>query len=442
MNFKKYLFITISISALFFSAGAIASAESGYVTADVLKVRSAPSTSATVIDRVSNGTELELLSFDGEWYKVQLSNGTEGYVSADYITLTAPGSSSATGYVTATVLKVRAYAGLDAPVVDRLIEGSSVELLSFDGAWYKVRLSNGTEGYVSADYISRTAQSAPSSTYGTVTADVLKVHSSAGLSTPVIAMLNNSTRVELVSLSDNWYQIKMSDGTTGFVSADYIAPDNTSYGYVDATLLNIRELPGIATNILTRLPMGAKVELLVYDGSWYKIKTSDGTIGYVSADYISQTPIDAAFVENAANGVTRSDSHPLPTDSTYSLGERIVADAKTFIGTPYVYAAAGPDSFDCSGFTMYIMNRSGIKLPHMASMQYTYGFEVSIDELIAGDLVFFNSSRSSGIEHVGIYIGNGSFIHASSGSVHAVTISNLEEDYYSAHYVGARRVID
>lgn len=451
MNFKKYIFALSCASAIFIGASVVASAETGYVTADVLKVRATTSTSATVIDRVTSGTALELLAYDGYWYKVQLSDGSIGYVSAEYISLTpqsAQASAVTYGYVNATVLKVHSSTGVNTPVIDRLISGTKVELEAYDGSWYKIKTDGGTEGYVSADYISLSSDtvSAPSVTYGYVTADVLKVHSSTGISTPVIGRITRDERVELEAFDGSWYKIKTDSGVDGYVSAQYISltkggDPTVSVGYVNATLLNIRELPGTETNVLTQAVMGTEIELLAYDGAWYQVKLSNGTIGYANADYISRTPIAKETASAAAVGVTHSEATAAPTDSTISLGESIVATAKKYMGVPYVYGAAGPDSFDCSGFVMYVMGKNGMNVPHQSGSLYQMGFEVAMDELIAGDLVFFNSSSSSGVSHVGIYIGDNRFIHASSGSAHAVTISSLSEDYYSAHYVGAKRLI-
>jgi cell wall-associated NlpC family hydrolase len=102
---------------------------------------------------------------------------------------------------------------------------------------------------------------------------------------------------------------------------------------------------------------------------------------------------------------------------------------------PYVWGGASPSTgFDCSGFVMYVFAQIGVSLPHHAASQYNYGVPVSRDQLAPGDLVFFD-----GLGHVGIYIGNGQFIHAPhTGDV--VKISSLYEDWYSATYYGARRL--
>jgi cell wall-associated NlpC family hydrolase len=117
-----------------------------------------------------------------------------------------------------------------------------------------------------------------------------------------------------------------------------------------------------------------------------------------------------------------------PSSST--KGQQIANLARTHLGQPYAYGAAGPSAFDCSGFTMYVYAQVGVSLPHSSYAQYGMGVAVSRGDLQPGDLVFFY-----GLGHVGIYIGGGQYIHAPhTGDV--VKISTI-----GAGYVGARRIL-
>lgn len=108
------------------------------------------------------------------------------------------------------------------------------------------------------------------------------------------------------------------------------------------------------------------------------------------------------------------------------------------IGTKYVSGGVSTNGFDCSGFTMYVFDKIGINLPHQSGSQYQMGTTISRDNLREGDLVFFNTS-GRGISHVGIYVGDGKFAHASSSK--GVTISSLSDSYYVNRYVGAKRIM-
>ena len=117
--------------------------------------------------------------------------------------------------------------------------------------------------------------------------------------------------------------------------------------------------------------------------------------------------------------------------------QAILTTAKKYIGTRYVFGGTTPKGFDCSGYTQYVFKQQGHQLPRMADEQYLSGKAVAYNHLEPGDLVFF-STYAKGASHEGIYLGNNQFIHASS---HGVMISKLTENYWHAHYLGARRVV-
>lgn len=121
------------------------------------------------------------------------------------------------------------------------------------------------------------------------------------------------------------------------------------------------------------------------------------------------------------------------------LGRRMVAEAKDQLGKPYVFGTAGPSSFDCSGLTLFAAKSVGIELPHKASMQATMGRAISRDHLKPGDLVYFKGPGESEVSHIGMYVGNGQFIHA-PGTGDVVKISDLDSGWAADYYVGARRL--
>ena len=119
-------------------------------------------------------------------------------------------------------------------------------------------------------------------------------------------------------------------------------------------------------------------------------------------------------------------------------GAQIVQMAQQYMGTPYVWGGSRPGGFDCSGFIYYIYGQFGISLPRMSDGQFEVGRAISGDNLLPGDLVFF-TTYEPGASHVGIYLGGGRFIHASSAA-EEVTITPLGKSYYQERYLGARRV--
>jgi len=118
-----------------------------------------------------------------------------------------------------------------------------------------------------------------------------------------------------------------------------------------------------------------------------------------------------------------------------------VQAAYAFRGTRYVMGGTSRSGFDCSGFVRYILGATnGVDLPRTATEQYYHGAPIPSDRLQPGDLVFFKNTYKRGISHVGIYAGEGKFIHAANAHK-GVRMDNLGDSYYQSHYAGARRVL-
>lgn len=122
---------------------------------------------------------------------------------------------------------------------------------------------------------------------------------------------------------------------------------------------------------------------------------------------------------------------------TSKLAATLARSALRFLGTPYVFGGTSSAGFDCSGFVQHVYAMAGISLPRTADAQYDAG-KPAVGGPRVGDLVFFET-YTDGVSHVGVYLGKGEFVHASSS--HGVMVSNLSDSYWHARYVGAKRLI-
>ena len=265
--------------------------------------------------------------------------------------------------------------------------------------------------------------------------------------------------------------------------------------YINDEYVNLRKEPSTSSDIVMVVAENTKLTVVGESGDWYKVKTSSGEL-YVSKELLSSSKVSKSTSRGSKvreentnkNNEEKSDNKETTTTKTttktettskstkssssrsnssksvkssssnaYSSssknGNKVVNYAKKFLGVPYVYGGASPSRFDCSGFTMYVFKKFGVSMPHSASAQSRYGKVVNYDKsssssiknnLKPGDLVLFlEYSTMKGIGHCGIYIGNGYFIHASSGSGRCVKINCLlPGDYYNKRFCGARRIVN
>ncbi len=166
-----------------------------------------------------------------------------------------------------------------------------------------------------------------------------------------------------------------------------------------------------------------------------------GALG--GGDQIGQAPpakgANGAPKAQGANGAPRAAETSKGDDAPSGKGAQLVAEAKKHLGAPYLWGAEGPDRFDCSGLMQYAAKQLGINLPRVARDQAKAGTAVDKNDLQAGDLVYFQGDGKDYISHIGMYVGDGKFIHSPrTGDV--VKISSLSESYYQKTYSGARRI--
>jgi len=144
---------------------------------------------------------------------------------------------------------------------------------------------------------------------------------------------------------------------------------------------------------------------------------------------------------------TKEDKEPFDNNSRFSpesqedMRTRFALEVQRFMGAPYLWGGASPAGTDCSGLVRTVFRRAlGLKLPHSTDSLYECGSPVPEADLRLGDLVFFRDPPGSQVSHVGIYLDQGQFVHASLSD--GVTISDLFGSWYWKNYVGARRILD
>ena len=293
---------------------------------------------------------------------------------------------------------------------------------------------------------------------GTVTADALRLRSQANTTSSILTMVSAGEQADVLSREENgWYRVSYK-GTEGYMSAQYVAVEWTvpAQGRVNTqgSTLNVRSGPGTDHPRIGTLSDGSAVDILDLAGDWYHIKT-DALTGYVSGEYLlpleEAAPAPKVAIQTAPQTDTPEQTAPAadePTlppeaqDAASGKGQEVVDFAKTLLGSPYVYGASGPNSFDCSGFVYYVFRHFDVTLNRGATGQLDNGTAIERSQLRPGDLVFFYDGKvTTPVSHVGIYIGEDSFIHASTNG-YEVVISSMAEGTYDKNYVCARRIFE
>lgn len=285
---------------------------------------------------------------------------------------------------------------------------------------------------------------------GTVDATTLRLRSGPSTSSSILKTAYSGDYVIITGKSGSWYKVEFNL-TSGYMHADYLNTHTRKnvelgHGRVNANKVNVRSGPGTSYGSLARANSGEKAYIIGFNNQWYKVIYNDD-IGYIRSDYLDLTEIPYEnkastktpkfFVNGNSTGVTPSTA--ALNGTTVSRRQTIVANAKKLIGTPYVWGGTTTRGFDCSGFVQHVMKISGITLPRTTAQQAKVGTYVSKANLQPGDLVFLQNTYRAGVSHVGIYIGDGKVIHASSSK--GVTTSSLTGSYFAQHYHSARRVV-
>ena len=424
---KRFL-KTAVVSALFaltLAVSASAASAGGATTTTAVNFRTGAGTNYGIISTLPAGTHVVVSTRSSGGWATVVYNGTVGYISSDYLKrANEMDASFGTGTINGSYVRMRSGASTSSSILGTYNSGTTMTITGVNGAWYKVSY-NGTTGYVHSDYVSLSGVtnggSSTGSSNGSVKGSDVRMRSGPSTNYSILGTYQNGTPLTITGTENGWTKVTIG-GVSGYIRSDYVSGGgaDSKAGYIKGTGVRMRSGASTTSSILGVYNTGTKMTITGESGNWYKVSYS-GRDGYVSKDYMTTTKPDGGSKPSG------------------SIGETIVATAKQYMGAPYVYGGMSPSGFDCSGFVNYVYKLCGYSMSRVASSIYNNnGTYVEKANLQLGDLVFF-ASNSSSIGHVGIYIGNGQFIHSSSGAG-CVVISDLSSSYYLKNYVGAKRI--
>ena len=436
INITKYVVASIIMLLLIVLSNKV-QAQTATVTADTLNLRSEASTDSSIVKLLNQGEELDVISDEGDWLRVS-SDGTEGYVSKDYVQVneetvnTTPETPTETPTQTPTTenpsetgtgttvvtskvnqdTQIRILPLINSNVLENISSGATVTIITSTNKWT----------FVETDTIS-----------GWILNSVLEENTTSTSDNQTTENTDNGNTDDTNSSENN-------DTTNQSSDTMY---DTAVTKYINGSSVYIRNEPSTDASIVISLIRNTDVTVTGENGDWYKVKYGDFE-GYIFKELLSdeQTEQTNRHMPLAETTNLQENIEQTSNSNESSLGQEIVEYAKQYLGYPYVYGGAGSSSFDCSGFTMYVYKNFGYSLSHSARAQSKMGTYVEKENLQPGDLVFFlDYETMDDIGHCGIYIGDGNFIHASSGTGYCVKISTLLSGSYDRRYATARRLI-
>lgn len=411
---KKVLLLSLILIAVSISK---AYATTGTVNTDGVRVRKGPSLDDDIIQTLDASAEVEIIGESGDWYKVKYDANTtfEGYMHKNYIDIKNSEPTTATPVETPTE-SPKAPAS-EAPKVDLLGEKS---------------LNNEAKVYILPVITSSVKDTAKKDTKVTV-----------------IEVAGNFAYVKYNN-NNGWIRTALLQTVTT-QTQDNTTTYNERKGYVCVSEAIVRREATTESDKITTLTYNDEVTIIGEEGNFYKVRLNDNEY-YMAKHLIANTkqPVTSRSSTSRQTSTvpdtdetqkTEPTQQTQTTVATSPVGEQMVKMARGYVGYKYVYGGSNPSTgFDCSGLVYYICGQLGYSVNRTADSQIYNGVAVSKANLQPGDLVFFtNYQTNKGIGHVGIYIGNNQFVHASTPST-GVIISSLGEASYANRYVGARRI--
>ena len=297
------------------------------------------------------------------------------------------------GFVNTESLRLRSDSTVNSKILDTAPKNDCVVVISKNGDWYKVNY-NLQEGWMHENYLDVLTRENAELGYGKITGNAVNIRAGAGTSYRNVAVASKGSKCYILGLNDGWYKVIY----------------NSSIGYIRSDYVELTEIP-------------------------YENKESSNPPKF----YRGGRSTGIAPSASALNGNVSGNNSAGSATVTGVTGSQILEEARKYLGTRYVSGGASPSGFDCSGYVYYVLKQLGYAPYRTPADQYAMGTSVSKANLKPGDIVFFAGTYASGISHVGIYAGNGQFIHAPN-SRSVVSYSDLTTGYWANHYYGARRM--
>ena len=425
---------------------------SGYVN-----IRETPDMKGNIIGKVSGDGACEVLGEEGEWSHIT-SGGIEGYISGQYLVTGEEAKELAKSLVKKRAiimtendnLNIRSGPSKDAEIVGQALPAERYEVLSEADGWVEIN-----SGYISADYCEvkyalNEGRKLDLKAQAINQYDNLVIFKKSGYmnvrSTPenkgddnVIGKLTSKAAGDIIETLDGWYKIK-SGTVTGYIAADPeliatgqeakdLAMQNaTQMAIITTDVLNVRVEPNTDSKIWTQIVKDERYPVVDQQDGWVQID-----LGSVDAEDGSQDGDEKAYISTRDNNVevryalneaikftpAKDSSSGASSDGSgsstkQSRRSQLVNYALQFVGNRYVWGGTSlTNGVDCSGFTMRVMEKFGVSLPHYSGSQAQMGKKVTSATMKPGDLIFYAGSNGK-VNHVAIYIGNGRIVHAAS----------------------------
>ncbi|RHU32651.1 hydrolase Nlp/P60 [Clostridium sp. TM06-18] len=425
---------------------------SGYVN-----IRETPDMKGNIIGKVSGDGACEVLGEEGEWSHIT-SGGIEGYISSQYLVTGEEAKELAKSLVKKRAiimtendnLNIRSGPSKDAEIVGQALPAERYEVLSEADGWVEIN-----SGYISADYCEvkyalNEGRKLDLKAQAINQYDNLVIFKKSGYmnvrSTPenkgddnVIGKLTSKAAGDIIETLDGWYKIK-SGTVTGYIAADPeliatgqeakdLAMQNaTQMAIITTDVLNVRVEPNTDSKIWTQIVKDERYPVVDQQDGWVQIDlgsvdTEDGSQDGDEKAYIStrDNNVEVRYALNEAIKFTPAkdsssggSSGGSGSSTKQSRRSQLVNYALQFVGNRYVWGGTSlTNGVDCSGFTMRVMEKFGVSLPHYSGSQAQMGKKVTSATMKPGDLIFYAGSNGK-VNHVAIYIGNGRIVHAAS----------------------------